>query len=48
MNIATSLGWLWLAEGIQLNAWDVVGAGLAIAGALVIRVSRRDTATQSV
>jgi small multidrug resistance family-3 protein len=34
--IAASLMWLWLAEGQQPNATDVIGAGLAIAGALVI------------
>ncbi|MES1927206.1 YnfA family protein [Salinisphaera sp. T31B1] len=38
LYIATSLGWLWLAEGIRPNAWDVAGAGLAITGALVILV----------
>jgi small multidrug resistance family-3 protein len=34
--IAASLVWLWLAEG-QRPAWsDLAGAGMAIAGALVI------------
>ncbi|GAB3680814.1 hypothetical protein T35B1_11352 [Salinisphaera shabanensis T35B1] len=38
LYIATSLIWLWLAEGIQPNVWDLVGAGLATSGALVILV----------
>lgn len=34
--IAASLCWLWLAEGLRPNAWDLFGVGLAVAGALVI------------
>jgi small multidrug resistance family-3 protein len=34
--IAASLVWLWLAEGQRPSLTDVVGAGIAIAGALVI------------
>jgi small multidrug resistance family-3 protein len=34
--IAASLVWLWLAEGQRPNATDVIGAGIAIVGALVI------------
>jgi len=34
--IAASLLWLWLAEGQQPTLSDAVGAGIAIAGALVI------------
>lgn len=34
--IAASLTWLWLAEGLRPNAWDLVGAGLAVLGTLVI------------
>jgi small multidrug resistance family-3 protein len=34
--IAASLAWLWLAEGQRPTATDLVGAGIAIAGALVI------------
>lgn len=43
LYIATSLGWLYLAEGIRPNSWDLVGAGLAIAGALVILVGTQIT-----
>lgn len=34
--IAASLIWLWLVEGQRPNATDLLGAGIAIAGALVI------------
>lgn len=34
--IAASLLWLWLVEGQRPNSTDLVGAGVAIAGALVI------------
>ena len=34
--IVASLVWLWLAEGQRPTPADLVGAGLAIAGALVI------------
>ena len=34
--IATSLAWLWIAEGQRPSATDLLGAGLAIAGAIVI------------
>lgn len=34
--ICASLGWLWLAEGEIPRASDLIGAGLALAGALVI------------
>jgi small multidrug resistance family-3 protein len=34
--IVASLVWLWLAEGQRPSPADLVGAGIAIAGALVI------------
>jgi small multidrug resistance family-3 protein len=34
--IAASLVWLWLVEGQQPTATDLLGAGIAIIGALVI------------
>jgi small multidrug resistance family-3 protein len=34
--IVASLVWLWLAEGQRPNLTDLVGAGIAIVGALVI------------
>ncbi|MES1945299.1 hypothetical protein PC39_14327 [Salinisphaera sp. PC39] len=37
--IAASLAWLWLAEGLCPNTWDLAGAGLAVPGTLVILAS---------
>lgn len=34
--IAASLVWLWSVEGRIPDRWDLVGAGIAIAGALII------------
>lgn len=34
--IAASLVWLWLAEGQRPTLSDLIGAGIAVAGALVI------------
>lgn len=34
--IAASLVWLWLAEGQRPTATDLLGAGIAVAGAVVI------------
>jgi small multidrug resistance family-3 protein len=34
--IAASLAWLWTVEGRMPDRWDLVGAGVAIAGALII------------
>jgi len=38
--IVASLAWLWLIEGQQPGRWDVTGASLCIAGALVILLGR--------
>lgn len=34
--IAASLGWLWLVEGMKPTGWDLGGAALTVAGAVVI------------
>lgn len=34
--IAASLAWLWTVEGRVPDRWDLVGASVAIAGALII------------
>lgn len=34
--IAASLAWLWAVEGVRPDRWDLVGAGLCLAGAAVI------------
>ena len=39
--IAASLGWLWLAEGVRPDQWDLAGAAICIAGASVILFAPR-------
>lgn len=34
--IAASILWLWLAEGMRPDRWDVTGATLCLAGAAII------------
>jgi len=34
--IAASLMWLWLAEGLRPDRWDLTGAAICLAGAAVI------------
>ena len=34
--IAASLLWLWFAEGVRPDRWDILGASLCLAGAAVI------------
>lgn len=34
--ILASLCWLWAVEGARPDRWDLIGAGLALAGAAVI------------
>ena len=34
--IAASLGWLWLAEGVRPDRWDLVGAGVCLVGAAIV------------
>ena len=34
--ILSALVWLWLAEGIRPDRWDVVGAAVCLAGAAII------------
>jgi small multidrug resistance family-3 protein len=34
--VAASLAWLWCVEGRMPDRWDLVGAGVAIVGALII------------
>lgn len=36
-----ALVWLWLAEGIRPDRWDVAGAALCLAGTLVILLGHR-------
>ena len=39
--IAASLGWLWLAEGVRPDRWDVIGVAICLAGASVILFAPR-------
>lgn len=34
--IASSLAWLWLAEGVEPDHWDISGAAICLVGAAVI------------
>jgi len=34
--IAASLAWLWLVEGQPPSGWDMLGAGIAVIGAMII------------
>jgi small multidrug resistance family-3 protein len=34
--IATSLLWLWGAEGVRPDRWDLAGAGVALVGAAIV------------
>jgi small multidrug resistance family-3 protein len=39
--IVASILWLWLIEGARLDRWDLVGAAICIAGAIVILTGPR-------
>jgi small multidrug resistance family-3 protein len=39
--IAASLLWLWAAEGMRPDRWDLLGAALALAGAAIILIAPR-------
>lgn len=34
--IAAALAWLWLAEGVRPDRWDLVGAAVCLLGAAII------------
>jgi small multidrug resistance family-3 protein len=34
--ILSSLFWLWLAEGVKPDKWDLVGVGISLVGTIVI------------
>lgn len=39
--IVAALGWLWIAEGVRPDRWDVVGAATCLAGAAIILLGPR-------
>ncbi len=39
--IAASLLWLWFAEGVRPDRWDLVGAAICVVGASVILLAPR-------
>jgi small multidrug resistance family-3 protein len=39
--IAASLAWLWIAEGVRPDRWDMAGAVLCVCGASVILFAPR-------
>jgi small multidrug resistance family-3 protein len=41
--ILSALGWLWIAEGVRPDRWDVIGAGICLLGASVILWGPRPT-----
>jgi len=39
--VASAVVWLWLVNGQKPDRWDVLGAGLTLAGTAVIMLARR-------
>lgn len=39
--VAASLAWLWSVEGFRPDRWDMAGAALCVAGALVVLFAPR-------
>jgi len=42
--IAAALGWLWLAEGVKPDRWDLIGASICVAGSAIILFGPRASA----
>lgn len=41
--IASSLGWLWIVEGVRPDRWDLIGASICLIGAAIIIAGPRAT-----
>jgi len=41
--ILSALLWLWLAEGVRPDRWDLIGASICLAGASIILWGPRTT-----
>lgn len=39
--VAVALAWLWLVDGIRPDRWDLIGAGITLAGMAVIAFAPR-------
>jgi small multidrug resistance family-3 protein len=39
--ILSALGWLWLAEGVRPDRWDLIGVAICLIGASVILLGPR-------
>lgn len=39
--VATAIFWLWLVEGQRPDAWDLIGAGVSVAGMAIILFAPR-------
>lgn len=39
--VASAIAWLWLAEDVRPDRWDLTGAGLCLAGCAVILLGPR-------
>jgi small multidrug resistance family-3 protein len=42
--IVASLCWLWLAEGVRPDRWDITGAAVCLIGATIILLAPRSVA----
>ena len=39
--VAASLGWLWLAEGVRPDRWDLLGGAVVLCGAAIVLLGPR-------
>lgn len=42
--IAAALSWLWIAEGVRPDRWDLIGTAVALTGAAIILLGPRSAA----
>lgn len=41
--IAAAMSWLWLAEGVRPDRWDMIGLAVCLTGAAIILLAPRGT-----
>jgi small multidrug resistance family-3 protein len=39
--VVSAIGWLWLAEGVRPDRWDMLGGGVCLAGCAIILLGPR-------